>query len=387
MKLTSAKNKSSFNMIQVNIKSIIGISALLLVVACGKKQTDKKAELDALIKEQVALNEKIKTLRAELEKKGDIDTKTKRVEVLDINSTTFVHYIEVQAKVDGDQNVNVAPQMGGTVKSILVKQGQTVSKGQLLAHLDDAVLIQGINELKSQVDFATNLYKKQENLWNQKIGSELQYLSAKNNKESLENKMRTLVEQRNMTDIKSPINGTVDNIAIKEGQAIAPGLPCVNVVNLSSLKVKGELSEAYIEKVKTGDEVIIIFPDGSNNITARATYVSKVVNPMTRTFTVEVQLEKVPAELRPGMVAILKVVDYKTPSAYVVPVNNIQTDENGNYVLIAMNNSGKAIVAKKAVQTGASYGGMVEIKSGLEAGDKLISKGYQGLNEGEEVLF
>lgn len=374
-------------MIQVNIKSIIGISAILLVVACGKKQTDKKAELDALIKEQVALNEKIKTLRAELEKKGDIDTKTKRVEVLDMSTTPFVHYIEVQAKVDGDQNVNVAPQMGGTVKSILVKQGQAVVKGQLLAHLDDAILIQGINELKSQVDFATNLYSKQENLWKQKIGSELQYLSAKNNKESLENKMRTLVEQRNMTDIKSPINGTVDNIAIKEGQAIAPGLPCINVVNLASLKVKGELSEAYIDKVKTGDEVIIKFPDGSNNITARATYVSKVVNPMTRTFTVEVQLEKVPAELRPGMVAILKVVDYKTPSAYVVPVNNIQTDENGNYVLIAMNNSGKAIVAKKAVQTGATYGGMVEIKSGLEAGDKLISKGYQGLNEGEEVLF
>ena len=237
MKLKAAKNKSSFNMIQVNIKSIIGISAILLVVACGKKQTDKKAELDALIKEQVALNEKIKTLRAELEKKGDIDSKTKRVEVLDMSTTPFVHYIEVQAKVDGDQNVNVAPQMGGTVKSILVKQGQAVVKGQLLAHLDDAILIQGINELKSQVDFATNLYNKQENLWKQKIGSELQYLSAKNNKESLENKMRTLVEQRNMTDIKSPINGTVDNIAIKEGQAIAPGLPCINVVNLSSLKV------------------------------------------------------------------------------------------------------------------------------------------------------
>lgn len=374
-------------MLKVKNKSTYALVVLMFVAACGPKTVDKNAELDNLIKEQAAVNEKIRLLRAELEKKGEMETKARRIETSDIKPSLFIHYIEVQAKVDGDQNVNVAPQIPGTVVKVDVTPGQQVTKGQRLASLDDAILLQGIKELQTQIDFATTVFNKQKSLWDRKIGTQMQYLTAENNMKALENKMATLREQVRMSQIVSPINGTVDNVSIKAGQAIAPGMPCINVVNLNGLKVKGELAESYIDNVKTGDAVVIKFPDNDIEINAKATYVSKVINALTRTFTVEVRLDDAPSGLRPGMVAVMKVADYKKEATMSVPVSNIQTDENGNYVMVVVNQNGKPIARKKSVQTGNTYGGKVEITEGLVVGDKLISKGFQGLNEGQEVEF
>lgn len=364
---------------------VITVFAIALV-GCGSSSTDKKAELDKLIKEQAAINDKINALRKEIAGKDD-NAKTKKVEVADLAFKPFVHYIDVQAKVDGDQNVNVAPQMPGTIKSIAVREGQSVTKGQLLATLDDAVILQGISELQTQLDFATTVFKKQDNLWKQKIGSEIQYMSAKNNKDALEKKMATLREQWRMAQIHSPINGTVDIVHIKEGQAIAPGMPCINVVNLNGLKIKGELAEANISKVKVGDEIILTFPDASTTVIAKASFVSKIINPLSRTFTVEAKLETNTAGLRPGMVAVMKVADYSNKTAIAIPINTVQSDANGNYVVIANTSGDKVRAAKSMVETGSTYQGMVEVKSGLKEGDKLIVKGFQGLNEGDAIEF
>ncbi|MBK8845839.1 MAG: efflux RND transporter periplasmic adaptor subunit [Bacteroidetes bacterium] len=212
-------------------------------------------------------------------------------------------------------------------------------------------------------------------------------MSAKNNKDALERKMATLREQWRMAQIQSPINGSVDLVSIKEGQAIAPGMPCINVVNLTGLKIKGELAEANISKVKVGDEIILTFPDANATITAKATFVSKIINPLSRTFTIEARLESNTEGLRPGMVAIMKVADYNNKTAITIPINTLQSDANGNYVVIANTTGDKVKAAKSMVETGSTYQGMVEVKNGLKEGDKLIVKGFQGLNEGDAIEF
>lgn len=369
--------------------SVITIGVLFLA-ACGNKPTDKKTELENLLKQQSELAEKISTLKSEMEKSGDsslINTNIKTVAFSEVVVVPFSHYVEVQAKVDASQSVSATAKMGGTVTSILVNEGDKVAAGQVLAKLDDALIKQSIAELQTQIDFATNIYKKQKALWDQQIGSEVQYLTAKNNKEALENKMKSAREQWSMTEIKAPIGGTVDAVPVKIGQAIMPGIPCFNIVNLSGLKIKAEVAEAYISKIKTGDNVIISIPDLKMDINAKVSFTSSSVNAMSRTFTVEVKVPANVTSLRPNMIAVMKIADYTSANAMVVPINVVQSSSDGNYILTAVTENGKNIVTKKVIQTGLSYNGNIEVLNGLAAGDKVIVAGYQDVNPGEDVKF
>ncbi|HRH67758.1 MAG TPA: efflux RND transporter periplasmic adaptor subunit, partial [Bacteroidia bacterium] len=246
------------------MKKILFSLLILTAVSCSQNSdTDKKrAELDNLKKEQASLREKITRLETEL---ADADTsglnvKSKIVVVTEMNPVPFNHYIEVQAKVEGEEDVTVSSETMGNITSLNVKAGDKVSKGDILAVVDDRIIRQGIQELQAQLDLVTQIYNKQKNLWDQKIGSEIQFLQAKTNKEALEKRMGSLQEQLDMTRIKSPINGTVDLVNIKVGQTMAPGVPAFRVVNLSSLKVSAEVAESYISKVKRGNDVLIYFP-------------------------------------------------------------------------------------------------------------------------------
>ncbi|HEY4800713.1 MAG TPA: efflux RND transporter periplasmic adaptor subunit, partial [Bacteroidia bacterium] len=280
------------------------------------------------------------------------------------------------------ENVAVNAEMAGTVSKINVHLGDEVAIGQVLAELDAKVIQQGIVELQTALDLATTMYNKQKNLWDEKIGTEVQYLSAKNQKESLEKKMATLQQQLEMTKIKSPIKGIVDAIDIKLGQATMPGLSAIRIVNMCSLKVKGEVAESYMAKVKKGNDVEIIYPDMQDSMRAKISYAAKMISPLNRTFTITIDLDCV-KDLHPNMIAILKIVDYSNPKAFVVPVNAIQKAEEGDFVFIAQNNKAK----KVRVKTGRIYRGNAEIIDGLKEGDRFISKGYQELNEGEDVKF
>lgn len=362
--------------------------ALLFLASCGSKSIDKKTELDNLIKQQSELTDKINKLKNELEAKGDStlgNANIKTVAYTQVAPAPFNHYVDVQAKVDADESINANPKMGGTITEILVKEGDRVSVGQVLAKMDDQIMKQNISELQTQVDFATNIYNKQKSLWDQQIGSEVQYLTSKNNKESLEHKMATLREQWSMTQIKSPINGTVDNIFIKIGQSVMPGMPCINVVNLSGLKIKAEVAEAYISKIKSGADVIISIPDLGLEFPSKVSFTSSIVNTMSRTFTVEVRLTKADERLRPNMIAVMKINDYNSANAISIPINVVQSSSDGNYVLTVKTDAGKNLVAKNQVETGMSYNGTIEVKKGLVAGDKIITAGYQDVNPGEEV--
>jgi len=364
------------------------IIASALSACSSEEKSDKKAELDSLVNVQTALNEKIKTLKEELAKTDtSIKEKVTLVEVYEAAPEHFKHYIEVQAKVDGDEDVQVSAETMGIVTAVLVRAGDKVSKDQVLVTLDDKSLRQSLAEMQSQVDLVNSLYIKQKSLWDQKIGSEVQYIQAKTNKEAMENRMAGLKEQWNMTRIKSPINGVVDAVNVKIGQALAPGYPAVHVVNLTSLKVKGEVAESFISKVHKGNDVLMYFPDIDKEVKGKVDYSGSAINNVNRTFNVEVRLNTKDGVFHPNMICVLKIIDYTAPQAMVVPVKTIQNSSDGNYVFIASAENGKVVAKRQTVKPGVSYNGMTEIREGLKQGDKVITVGYADLVEGEEIKF
>ena len=311
-----------------------------------------------------------------------VNEKVKVVAIETLKPKSFTNYITVQGKVDADENVTVSPEAGGNVLRLLVAVGDNVQKGQLLAELDGKVLQQGIAEVQTGLDLATTLYNKQKSLWEQQVGTEIQYLSAKNQKESLERKLATLQQQLELTRIKSPVDGTIDEVFLKTGQLAAPGFPAFRVVNFSHLKVKAEVPENYVTHVKKGNNALVLFPDMNDSIVGTLTFSAKVISPMNRTFNVEVALDQ-SKDYRPNMIAILKIIDYTTNNAIVVPEGTIQNTEDGSFVYV--NKNGKA--KKTKVTVGHEYNGVAEITSGLNENDQLITLGYQDLNDGESIRF
>ena len=244
-----------------------------------------------------------------------------------------------------------------------------------------------VAEVRASFELAKTVYERQKNLWDQKIGSEIQYLQAKNNKVSLEKRLAAMQDQWDMYRIKSPINGTVDAIDIKTGQVVAPGIPAIRVVNLSQLKIKAEVSETYSTRVKQNDNVIIFFPDIKKEINTKLNYAGKSINPINRTFEIEVKIDPNKADVRPNMIAVVKIADYTNKSAFVVPVNLVQLGNEGSYIYVAEGEKENAVAKKRLVETGMSYNGNVELKSGLQNGDRVITTGYQDLIEGQKISF
>lgn len=362
--------------------SILIVALSLLMLACGGGGSDKKAELEKLMKEKATLDTKISALEEEIAK-TDTTKKEKNIEVLvsPLALKTFKSYIEVQGRVDADENVSLSSEMPGTITKIHVKVGERVSKGQVLAETDARALQQQLADLQTNLDLAKMVYDKQKNLWDQKIGTEIQFLQAKSTKESLENKMGALQEQVRMSKIISPIDGTVDLVNLKIGQAVAPGNGVINVVNFSNLKVKAEVAESYAARVKNDNEVLVVFPDMKDSITSKVHYASRGINALTRTFAVEVLLDD-KKEYHPNTVARLKINDYQSAKPeLVVPVKYIQKGAEESFVMVAENN----IAVKKTVQIGREYAGVAEIISGLKEGDLLITEGYDLVVEGAKI--
>jgi membrane fusion protein (multidrug efflux system) len=229
------------------------------------------------------------------------------------------------------------------------------------------------------------VYQRQKNLWDQKIGTEVQYLQAKNNKESLEKRLATLNEQLEMSRIKSPIDGSVDAVDVKIGQNVAPGAPAFRVVSFDKLKMNANVSEAYVIQIKTGNRVVITFPDINKSIEAKVTFVGKTINQLSRTFPIEVAMPA-DADLRPNMSGILKVIFQTVPDALTVPVNVVQDINDEKVVYIAVKEGDTMIARRKVVKVAGIYGNLAQV-SGLTKGDQVISVGYQGLNDGEVVKF
>ena len=371
-------NKNTINMKH----KLIYLSIATLIMACGSP--DSKAELEKLKKQKSEVEAKIATLEEELAKTDTTSKAEKATEIVAqaLEPQIFKTYIEVQGRIDADENVALSTEIPGTVTKINVKVGDHVSKGQTLAETDARATQQQIQDLQTNLDLAKQVFDKQKNLWDQKIGTEIQYLQAKTNKESLENKMNALQEQVRMSKIISPIDGTVDGVNIKVGQSVMPGLNSITVINFSNLKVKADVAESYANRVKTGNEVQILFPDMNDSITSKISYASRAISALTRTFAVEVLLDG-SKEYDPIMVTKLRINDFQSPAPeIVVPVKYIQRGTAEVYVLVAQN--GKAV--KKVIKTDREYNGLIEVTSGLNAGDMLITAGYDALNDGDAIV-
>lgn len=366
-------------------KSIIFLLLVLLAVACNKP-IDKKTELANLKKEYAILSSKIKAIETELQLNDSTKTsKVTAVSITEAQPAEFSHYLEVQGKVDGEDNIAVTAQMVGAITAVYVKAGDPVRKGQVLAQIDNTVMLQQIASTKQQLDFATSLFTKQKALWDQQIGSEMQYLSAKNTKENLEKGLATLNDQLEMTRIKSPINGSVEEVNLKVGQLASPGLPAIRVVNFSSVKVIAEIAESYAAKVKSGNKVVVYFPDFDTEINSQIRFTSKYINPINRTFQSEVRLGPSKVEYRANMMAIVKINDYRNPSAFSVPVSLIRETPSGKYIYVAKEENGILVARRLPITIGTTYNGLVEITKGITAGDQIITGGFTSLIDGEHI--
>ncbi|QCR23812.1 efflux RND transporter periplasmic adaptor subunit [Pontibacter sp. SGAir0037] len=376
------------------MKRVLGISfaaAITLLAACTNNP-DKAAQLEALKKEQAELQTQIAQLEAELKAEGkgeQAQQKTVPVSVTAVTQEPFKHFLEVQGRVDFDQSAFVSARVPGVLTSVRVQRGDKVSKGQVMATIDAMLVEQNIQELRTRLELAKVAYEKQKNLWDQKIGTEMQYLTAKNNYESLQRNLATLQEQRNQYNIIAPINGVVDEVVPNAGEAVSPGVGIVRVVNTAGGKVVAEVSEAYLSKIKKGDEAVVYFPDLQQEATATVQVVSQYINPTSRTFIIELKLQNLGREvvLRPNLVSVVRIQDYKNETAISVPVNLVQKDEKSQFVYVAKKEGNGYIATRQEVDTGVSYDGRVEVLKGLSASDQVITAGYQNLNEGQPVVF
>lgn len=363
------------------------VAAALLIGACGSQPTDKSAQLAKLKEQKTKIEAEISALEQELGAPAGAPQKIHTVSLTEVQPAQFRHYIDIQGKVDAEENVPVTSKASGVLSKVLVKNGDVVKRGQLLAIIDDQLMLKGLAELELQLQTATDLYNRQKALWDQKIGTEVQFIQAKTNKEAVEQRIATTKEQWQMTRIYAPISGSVDYVMLKAGQAISPGLPLCNIVNLSNLKITGEVPEAYAAKVNKGDAVVLYFPDLKKEVNSRVTYVSKTISPTTRTFVVECALPA-GADYRANMIAVMKIIDYQNNNALVVPVNLIQTAADGDFVLTVDKSADKqGAVRKTPIKQGNNYNGMVEVTDGLKKGDHVISVGFQDVNPGETVNF
>lgn len=359
----------------------------LFAVACGSKPeqtpaTDKQARLDEIKKQIATLDAEASALELELNPEGK-EVRSKVVGVQLFPPTVFKSFIDLQGSVTADQELYINAKMPGTAEKILIKTGDHINEGQTVLTLDDAVLKQGLAELESQLAFANDMYEKQKALWDQKIGTEVQFLSAKNNKESIEKRIVTTKEQWDMSKVKAPISGIIDEVMIKPGQTIAPGVPIARLVNFSKLKINANVPESYAGRIKPGNAIKIYFPDIQKEYDSKVSYVSPVINKVNRTFNVEAFLPSNMSGILPNMISILKIVDYTNPQAYVIPINLLQRDSQGDYIMVADSTGSMWKATKKMVTIGKFYNDQVEVKSGLDATSQIITRGYQDLIEGE----
>ncbi len=377
----------SINQTAVKIFSL-GLVAIL-VVACGSAPLGDleklKAERDSLKGVRTELDDRILALEREIAEK-DSTTEDKLVTGIEIGKDTFRHFFEVYGNVQSDKSATIYAENSGVVKSINVKEGQSVKRGQTLVTQDVELIDRNMAEVKTQLDLAEMLYEKQKRLWDQNIGSEVQFLEAKNRKESLENSLATLREQRQKSSVVAPFDGVVDKVFPKIGELVGMSVPIVRLVNIDELYVNADVSERYMGDISKGDSVWVIV-NRNDTIKSAISRVGDYINPANRSFEIRVDIAEKVAVLRPNSLVVLKVNDYTEEGAIVVPSSVIMQDGAGkDYVFTLQTNENSDLVARKTpITTGPSHLGKTVVKEGVKEGDELIDKGSRKVRDGDKV--
>ena len=343
----------------------------------------KQNELEDLKFEIKKLESEIVELDPEFKKREE-ERKARFVTVKTVERKTFETYNEFQGNIETKGSFMVSGEAGGRLVSLTPKEGERVTKGQLIGKVDDSIMRTNMEELYTALNLAKDVYGRREKLWKQNIGSEMEYLKAKNDVESLERKIATLQAQMQKVNIYSPVSGIVETIFIKQGEMAGAGSPIMSVINTSTVQVAVEIPETYLKNVRRGNRVEINIPALEYTRTARIGKIGEMINPTNRTFEVEISLSNSSGKLKPNLMAMVKIKDTSEKDAVVVPVNLVLNGSEGDYVFIAVEGEDGNKRAKKVlVETGTTYNGGTHILNGLEGGEWLIEEGSRTLTDGE----
>ena len=376
----------------MNNKIFLNLLALsLLLYSCGKK--DELAEKKQLLSEKKEALQELRTEVSTLEEEiavldPSFNAQTREsqlVSTLPVEQETFQHFVEVSGDVQSEKNVLLGAEMMGTVEDIKAEEGEKVRKGELLIRINADVVRNNISEVQTQLDLATAVFDRQKNLWDQKIGTEVQFLKAKADMEALQNRLNSLQAQLAQAQQVAPFSGTVEEVMVRIGETVSPGTPLLRLVSLEDMYIQADVSEAYIGQFSVGDKVEIYFPSLDKTYQTTITAVGQVINPDNRTFTIEARLPEDEDLFKPNLLAVLKVKDFEQEGALVIPTYLVQRDRKGEYVYVVVEREGVPMVEKKHIETGMSYNNETLVRSGLEASDVLVDEGFREVSEGVNV--
>ena len=386
------------------MKKVISIIAIaVLMIACGGD--GKKISVDDVIasSDLEAMQERRKEIKAEQDaiqvQLKKLDTEIKKLDKTDnsakvttyvIKDSIFQHYIEIQGNVETNQNVIIYPEYQGTLSRVFVKEGDRVRKGQTLARIDDGGLGSQLSQLEGQAALAKTTFERQKRLWEQKIGSEIQYLQAKTTYETSENAVKQLRSQLGKTSITAPFSGVIDDVITDQGTVVSPGQAVFRIVNLNNMYVKADVPERYLSTVVVGKTATIDIPVIGSSIETKVRQTGNYINPDNRTFTVEVNVPNPDGIIKPNLSARLKINDYTNEKAILIPLNVIsENSKNEQYVYLAVSEdeTNKAVAKQQIIETGKTQGDFIEVLSGLTAGQAIIVEGARSVKDGQEVNY
>ncbi|GAA0871545.1 efflux RND transporter periplasmic adaptor subunit [Gangjinia marincola] len=377
------------------------LSLSLLLISCGgnkkksvedtiaSKNLEEIQELRSSLKtEQSELNDKLTRLDAAI-KKLDQSDNAALITVKQVSDTLFNHYVELQGNVSTKKNVIVYPEMQGVLQRVYVKEGDNVRKGQLLATIDDGGLSSQVAQVETQAALAKTTFERQKALWEQQIGSEIQYLQAKSNYEAAQNQVNQMKSMLGKTSVRAPFSGVVDDVITEQGTVVAPGSQLFRIVNLDDMYIKADVPERYIKDIQPGKEVIVNLPILGEQIKTKVRQTSNYINPSNRTFSIEVAVPNKKGLIKPNLTARLKINDYTKEDAILIPLNIISENADGEQFVYLVQqdstNSDVNIANRKIISTGKSQQDFIEVTNGLASGDKIIVEGARSVKDGQEV--
>ncbi|WP_320816185.1 efflux RND transporter periplasmic adaptor subunit [Flavobacterium sp.] len=374
--------------------------ASLIILSCGgdkKNSTTSviengtleqlRAKRTELIQQADALNKELALIDDAIGEKDD-NHKLTLITVISAKDTVFNHYLELQANVQTKENIVLNAEMGGILQQVYVTEGQSVTKGQTLGKIDDGGLGSQLAQIETQALLAKTTFERQQNLWNQKIGSEIQYLQAKTNYNAQLKAVAQIKSQLTKTTIRAPFTGTIDNIVTERGSVVGPGTPIMRIVSLTNMYLEAEVPEKNISSVKKGSEVIVNFPVLGESLNTKVTQVSNYINPENRSFNIQIAVPNKNGKIKPNLTSKIQIKDYSNPKAITVPISIISENAEGEqYLYIADNldKDGSAIAKKIIIKTGQSQNGLVEITEGIKDGDQIINEGARSVKDGQKV--
>jgi RND family efflux transporter MFP subunit len=379
------------DILKMKLYKILFLASLVVLFSCQpsndrdsikNKITEYKLQVEELNKKIAELENQLDSIPVSGEEGYRV-----AVEVNQVDYTEFNHFIEVAGIVEAINEAFISPEVSGQIHKIHVMEGDRVFKGQLLAEINSDITQSQIAEVENSLEYARIVYEKQKRLWDQRIGSEIQYLNAKNNVESLENRLEVLNSQLDMARITSPVNGVVDEIYTKVGELAMPGIQMMQIINLDQVYINADVSERYLSSIRVGEAVEVIFPAYPDlKMEVPIHRKGNVINPNNRTFTVQLKLSNPDKLLKPNILSKIFINDFSSDSALIVPASLIKQDLTGSYVYVVEENEGKLFARKAYIETGLSYANKTMVTQGIQPGQRIIVSGYNQVSDGTVVV-